>query len=148
MLGDIFYILGLFTLIFSFSNLINYSKYWKIKQWYIAFQKVSNREIIRKDFRDSKDYNIFTMFHVFNLVEISWLVLGICTKSWLIFLILLAFELFKFFILKKLKYKLFTNFFGLTFQFFKFLLILILILNHFHFHQDILVTFVHGFHKF
>lgn len=142
MIGDIYYILGLLTLIFSFSNLYNYSKVSKIRQWYFAFEKVTGREIHRKDFRSSKDYNIFTMFSIFSFIEIIWLVFGVCTKNWPVFLIILLLEiLFRVFSTKS-KIKFLTKYLGLSFQFFKFVLILTLILNHFHFHQDILTIFV------
>lgn len=148
MLGNIFYILGLFILITSFSNLFNYFKFIKIKKWCLAFQRVTKAEITRKDFRTVEDYNIFTMYSIFNFFEIVWFVLGIATPSFDIFLVLIIFELLMKITHKKIRINLLTNSLGFLFNFFKFSVILILILNHFHYHQDLLELFIQGLHKF
>jgi hypothetical protein len=138
MIGHIYYFIGLFILIFSFSNLFNFFKFSKIRDWYIAFEKVTKKTIARKDFRNDKDYNIFILWSVFNFFELTWIVLGLATKSWPIFLSLIIFELLTKLISKNLKFRFISKTFGFSFQMCKFIIILILILNHFHFHQDLL----------
>jgi hypothetical protein len=143
MLLSLFYIIGLFILIFSFSNLINFIKFNKIRIWAKTFRKVTKKEVDRVDFKSNEQYNIFIIYSLFSFIEIVWILLGLATTSfnhWVIFLSILSLNL----IMRSLyKYSnlVLTNFFGSIYSIIKFTSILFLILNYFHFHQDILVFF-------
>jgi hypothetical protein len=112
----------------------------EIKEWLVAFKKVTQKDPAKTDFRSVKDYNLFVSFGCLSMFETLWIILGFMSSNWLIFLVLFLSG----FILKQILY--FTSFniqkvVGLIFTTTKSLVILILVINHFHFHQD-LVTLI------
>jgi hypothetical protein len=141
MLGNIFYFVGLFILICSFSNLINFFKFSKIRHWILTYQKVTGKEINRKDFKSVEEYNIFTIFSLFILSEFVWFTVGLVSSSWYVFLILISTSLFIRLLSRSLNFNVISITLGFFNQLFKFLTILFLILNHFHFHIDLISLF-------
>jgi|LakMenE18May11ns_1017448.scaffolds.fasta_scaffold9488308_2 hypothetical protein len=140
MLGHIFYFFGLLVFILSLNRIFQYFKLIEIKEWLVAFKKVTQRDPVKTDFRSVKDYNLFVSFGCLSMFETLWIILGFMSSNWLIFLVLFLSG----FILKQILY--FTSFniqkvVGLIFTTTKSLVILILVINHFHFHQD-LVTLI------
>ena len=140
MLGHIFYFFGLLVFILSLNRTFQYFKLIEIKEWLVAFKKVTQRDPVKTDFRSVKDYNLFVSFGCLSMFETLWIILGFMSSNWLIFLVLFLSG----FILKQILY--FTSFniqkvVGLIFTTTKSLVILILVINHFHFHQD-LVTLI------
>ena len=140
MLGHIFYFFGLLVFILSLNRTFQYFKLIVIKEWLVAFKKVTQRDPVKTDFRSVKDYNLFVSFGCLSMFETLWIILGFMSSNWLIFLVLFLSG----FILKQILY--FTSFniqkvVGLIFTTTKSLVILILVINHFHFHQD-LVTLI------
>ena len=140
MLGHIFYFFGLLVFILSLNRIFQYFKLIEIKEWLVAFKKVTQRDPVKTDFRSVKDYNLFVSFGCLSMFETLWIILGFMSSNWLIFLVLFLSG----FILKQILY--FTSFniqkvVGLIFTTTKYLVILILVINHFHFHQD-LVTLI------
>jgi hypothetical protein len=138
MLGNIFYFIGLFILICSFSNLINFFKFSKIRHWILTYQKVTGKEINKKDFKNNEEYNIFTIFSIFIIVEFFWFTVGLVSSSWYIFLFLITVGLLVRLISRVVNFNIVSNIFGFLFQLIKFSSILFLILNHFHFHIDLM----------
>lgn len=138
MIGDLFYIIGLFVLIISFSNAINFIKFTGIRRWALTYRKVTGNDVLKKDFKSNEDYNIFTIYSLFLLVEIIWFIIGLVSSSWYIFLSLLCISLFLIFLNKYFRYNIIFTFIGFIFSYLKFTVILFLILNHFHFHLDII----------
>jgi hypothetical protein len=140
MISNIFYLTGLIVLFFSFSNLINFLKFNKIRFWAKTFKKVIKKDVDRSDFKTNEEYNIFIIYSLFSFLEILWILFGLATNSlhhWVVFLTLLFLN-----IIMRLIYKysnfFITNLFGFIFSLLKFSTILIIILNYFHFQQDIL----------
>jgi hypothetical protein len=136
MLANFYYFIGLFILICSFSNLINFFKFSKIRHWISTYQKVTNEDVSRKDFRKIEEYNIFTIYSIFTICEFVWFLIGLVSNSWYIFLSLILLSFTTRLIAKLLNHNVLYNTLGFTIQFIKFSAILILILNHFHFHLD------------
>ena len=138
MILNIYFIIGLLILVMSFSNMINFIKFFNIRNWALTFKRVTNKDVESKDFRTREDYNIFTIYSVFLFFEIIWLLFGIATSSWYMFLSLIILGLIVNFISKYSKFLLLSKIIGTIFSCLKFCLILFLILNHFHFHLDLL----------
>jgi hypothetical protein len=136
MLANFYYFIGLFILICSFSNLINFFKFSKIRYWISTYQKVTNKDVSRKDFRTIEEYNIFTIYSVFTICEFFWFLIGLVSNSWYVFLPLIILSFATRFLARSLKHNFVYSTLGFTIQFIKFSTILILILNHFHFHLD------------
>jgi hypothetical protein len=136
MLGNIFYLFGLLIFVFSFSRLINYNKILQIQDWVLAFKKVAQKDPTKKDFRSQEDYNLFLGYGTISVVESIWIIFGLLSGNWQIFLILLLSGV----ILKNvLEYspKTLKKVVGFTFSFIRTITTLILVLNHFHFHLNI-----------
>ena len=138
MILNIYFIIGIVILVMSFSNMINFIKFSNIRNWALTFKRVTNKDVESKDFRTREDYNIFTIYSVFLFFEIIWLVFGIATSNWYMFLSLIILGLIVNFISKYSKFLLLSEIIGTIFSCLKFSLILFLILNHFHFHLDLL----------
>lgn len=137
MIGDAYYIIGLTVLIMSFSNLINYYEFFENRLWIQSFRKISGSYPLPKDFRSKEKYTIYSIFNTFTTLEFCWLVLGLITKSWLIFLILISFH----FIIRKLfntNFILMSKYLGLLFHIIKPISIFFLIINHFHLHINLI----------
>ena len=134
-LGHIFYFIGLFDLIMSFSNMFNFLKFITIKNWFDSFKKITGKDAKKSDFRSPEDYNIFSIYVTFIFAEFFWLLFGLATSSWYIFLPLLTLDMcYKFFVSSTSNLLSLKKVIGQTFSCIKFSIILILILNHFHLH--------------
>ena len=139
MSGNIFYLFGLLVFVFSFSRLINYNKIIQIQDWVLAFKKVAQKDPTKKDFRSQDDYSLFLGYGTISVIESIWIIIGLLSGNWQIFLILLLTGI----ILKSvLEYspktpKTLKKVVGFTFSFIKTITTLILVLNHFHFHLNL-----------
>jgi len=144
MLSQIFYFFGLIIFILSVSRIFQYFKLIEIKEWLLAFKKVTQKEPVKTDFRSTKDYNLFVSFGCLSIFETIWIILGFMSSNWLIFLALFLSG----FILKQiLDFTSFTiqKIVGLIFTTTKSLVILILVINHFHLHQNLVTLIVNWF---
>lgn len=136
MLGHIFYFFGLIIFILSINRIFQYFKLIEIKEWLLAFKKVTQKDPTKTDFRSIKDYNLFITIGCLSLFETFWIILGFLTPNWMIFLTLFLSG----FLLKQiLDFSSFSiqKIVGLIFTILKSLIIFILVLNHFHFHKDL-----------
>lgn len=148
MIGSIFYFLGLFVLLMSFSNAFNYLKYVSIKDWIDSFKKVTRKEPVRSDYRSPEDYNIFSIYATFAFVEFIWIIVGITSRSWYVFLSIILIEMIFKFLILRLKSILIKQILGQIYTILKFITILLLILNHFHFHYNWIELFRQFFNEF
>jgi hypothetical protein len=141
MILDLFYIIGLFILVMSFSNMINFFKFNNIKEWAITYKKVTGNDIDKNDFRKKEDYNIFTIYSLFIFIEIVWFLFGLITSDYRTFLLILIFNIINMTFNKFFKVNFFTKIIGFFICVINFSSILFLILNHFHFHIQVLGLF-------
>lgn len=136
MSGNIFYLFGLLVFIISFSRLFNYSKIIQIQDWISAFKKVAQKEPTKNDFRSKEDYSLFLGYGTISIIESIWILIGLLSGNWQIFLLLVLSS----FLLKNiLEYVPISikKIFGFTYSLIKSIIILILVLNHFHFHLSL-----------
>lgn len=144
MLSHIFYFFGLIVFILSLNRIFQYFKLIEIKEWLVAFKKVTKRDPLKSDFRNLNDYNLFITLGCLSVGETIWIILGLLTPNWVIFLSLFLLG----FLLKQiLDFSSFTiqKVVGLFFTIIKSLTIIVLVLNHFHFHQDLVSTILSWF---
>jgi len=137
--GHFYYLIGIFITLSLFSNLLNCLKYYKIRHWLETFKKVTRKEPIQSDFREKTDYNIYTVYNSFSIFQFLWYLIGIASKSWYIYLVILFFD----FLVNNLIFNMKSGILGriifLVYLVFKFIIVFGLILNHFHFHYDLLL---------
>ncbi len=134
MLGNIYYLIGLVVLILSISNIYGFYKIHDIKSWIRSFKKISGTDPRPNEFRDPKDFKLLSSYSLSITIEFIWLVLGILTNSWYIYLGLIMSSYIYNGILSRITIDTIQKNLGLLFFIFKSLIILILIINHFHLH--------------
>lgn len=144
MLGHIFYFIGLFVFIISISKSISYFRFIDIKEWFLAYIKVTEKEPEKKDYRSEKEYNLFIGFGCVVLLETFWLICGILSKNWMIFLSLIIIRSILSMIINKLPYSS-QKFFGTLIGFIISGIILLLVVNHFHLHLDLVRLMLSSF---
>lgn len=136
MSGNIFYLFGLLVFVISFSRLFNYSKIIQIQDWISAFKKVAQKEPTKSDFRSKEDYSLFLGYGTISIIESIWILIGLLSGNWQIFLLLVLSSFLLKNILEYLPISI-KKIFGFTYSLIKSLTILVLILNHFHFHLSL-----------
>ena len=133
MMGDFYYVIGLVVMLMSFYTVYYYNKYFNIKLWKQSFKKISGSDPTTEDFRSKEDSSLHYAFNFFTNVQVYWFLIGIISKSWMIFLFLI----FIHFIVQIVHNKTYSpsyGFFLFGFQILKLILIFLLIINHFHLH--------------
>jgi hypothetical protein len=137
MIGNLYYIIGILVALSTLSTILKFKKLYSIKEWKEKYEKVIGRKPIKKDFRTRKEYSILETSNILSLFEFIWIILGLFTPIWYVFIsIVFASYLFNF-ILKPIKFTIVHKLFILTFLLARFCLYLYLIVNHFYLHQDI-----------
>jgi hypothetical protein len=136
MLGHIFYFFGLFIVLTSLSNLINYFKYLKVRNWSETFKKVTGKSPVIIDFRNQDEYNIFITYPLFSIIQTIWLIFGVISNSWYIFFLIIFLNTILSYFNRKVNILIIEKLTGFIFSLIKLVVILALIINHFHFHYD------------
>lgn len=141
MLSHIFYFFGLIIFILTINRIFEYFKFIETKEWIAAFKKVTKRYPLKSDFRNLNDHKLFISLSYLSVVETIWIILGLLTPNWIIFLLLF---LLGFLVKQILEFSPFTiqKIVGLFFTIIKSLTIIVLVLNHFHFHENLVSTFL------
>lgn len=135
-MGHLYYLFGILVFLLTLSTILNHFYFYRVKEWFESFSNITNRNPIKSEFRSQNDYFVFVTYNAILIVQSLWIIFGIVTKSWYIYvgLILLSLTLkFIFQGLKNIKVEKYSIF---VFSLFKLFVILALIMNHFHFHQD------------
>ncbi len=135
-IGHIFYLLGLFLFLMSFSKTINYTRYVDIKEWMIAFKKVTEKDPKSDDFKDDEE-SLINSFITISIIEILWFIIGLLSNSWIIFIGLLILHTINVTI-SKFTPNIVQKVFGFSIGLIKTVIILILVINHFHLHIDLI----------
>ena len=137
-MGHLFYFFGLILVISNMNLLAKFFSFLKTKEWMESFKKITKKEPDVKDFKKTDDLERFNSLNGVLILNVLWLIIGILSKSWKVFLLLLI-----------LNYtiNLLTHFFGQykmiskIIQFCKVLILTIFIglltINHFHLHLDL-----------
>ena len=141
-MGHFFYFIGLIIFLINLGLLTKFHKASEIKEWVIKFNKVTNRNPIKNDFKD-KDYEKYISFSFILILNFIWIFFGLLTKSWIIFSLILLFNY-----LTNSLTKLVGEFsvISVFIQFCKMIIITstigVLVINHYHLHLDLLKIIV------
>jgi hypothetical protein len=137
MIGHIFYFIGLIIFLSNLGLLSNFFKISKIKEWNIKFNKVTGKNPIKSDYKE-KEFESFISFGLIMIINFIWIFFGLLTTSWIIFSLLLIFNLLVNLISKAIG--LFTNVSNIL-QFVKLCIVTgfigLLVINHYHLHLDL-----------
>ncbi len=89
MLLNIYYLFGLIALLGSFINLFRFNKFYYIIEWISKFKKINGKTPRINEFRKKDDYNIFISLSVSKMAITIWLIFGLFTNNWYVFLSLI-----------------------------------------------------------
>lgn len=135
-IGHIYYALGLIPLLMTLAMLVKLSEYNRIKEWYIKFEEITKSKPKKTDFRTPEEYNTYTGISGIVIVDFLWIILGILTQSWYIFLTILAISIIINGVKKLTSINVVSDILTSIILITKFSVYLYLIINHFHLHYD------------
>ena len=135
MLGHIYYVIGLIPMLMALATLTKIREFNNIKIWKSKFEEITKRPVRKEDFRSIDEYNTYAGINGIMIIDFIWVVLGLLTGSWYVFLTMLSISLLVNFI-RKMTISVISNILFSILLISKFLVYLYLIINHFHLHYD------------
>lgn len=136
MILDLYYIIGLLIIISLYFQILNFKLIESINEWIFTFKKVSGKEPTKSDFRKKEDYNIYVKKNIYLIFESVWMVLGLVTNNWFIYVFMIFYSnLVNRFI--KNRFSNLSKFLLFKILIIKLLVYSFLILNNFHLELDI-----------
>lgn len=136
MLVNLFYFTGLFIFLFQLLLISNFPKFLFIKEFYVKFQKVTNRKPEKDDFSGG-DYDFYNFVVATNVLTTSWFFLGLIGSNWIIFVFYFIYSSILNTFFRLIKNKLFSAIFNFIEIILTFLTVGFLVFNHFHFHSNL-----------
>jgi len=136
MLGHIYYVIGLIPMLMALAILTKLREFNRVKIWKAKFEEITKRPAKKEDFRSIEEYNTFAGVNGIMIIDFIWIVLGLLTGSWYIFLSLISVSIIVNFIRKAINLSIVSNILFGILLITKFLVYLYLIINHFHLHYD------------
>ena len=135
MMSNIYYLIGILVTLSTLSYILKFRKNYSIKEWKEKYEKIVGRKPDKKDFRSKQEYSLFESSNILILFEIIWIIVGLFTSNWYIFLILILLSYIN--ILNPIKFTILHKLLIFTFLISKLCLYLYLIVNHFYLHENI-----------
>lgn len=146
MLGDIFYFVLFCIFLLGIVKLFNISKIVEVSNWIQKFKKVTNKNPSKGDFKSEEDWKITLAFGVISIFEFYWILFGVLSDNWKIFILLILLGL-SFNLLNRYLNLFLKKIASITFNVLKLCLIGVLVINHFHFHLDVWKIFTQFLHS-
>ena len=137
-MGYIFYGFGILILLSCVMAVIQFKKISFVKEWFVKFTEVSGKTPKSSDFRSKKELNLHTNQNLLGGIELLWILLGLLTHNWSIFLLIFITSVMLKVIFGKIKYTLVGKIIPMKFLIFRILVYLLLIINHFYLHMDLI----------
>lgn len=146
MIGHIYYIFGLLIILSIISIIANFNKFYSIEEWHNKFKKVTGKYPEKKEFRNSEEYNLKSGISILSYIEFTWLLLGILTSSWYMFISLFIYIMIVSSIIKPVRFNVIGKIVSFHLVLVRFSIYLFLVINHFHLHIDVLSIVVKSLH--
>ena len=137
MFANIFYTIGGLVILMGIFNILHFFKYYNVVIWYRERDKLSKSKIRQNDFRSTEDYNLYVITNFFSLLQGFWMWIGLFTKDWGFFLILIGLSLLFALINLILKSNILEKSVVFAYNIFKTLVIIMLVYNHFFLHYTL-----------
>lgn len=137
-LGHIYYTIGILIILLQINSIMDINKISYISLWSKKFRKISGKDPIDTDFKDSSDITLIQKYLIFVSIEMTWLLFGLMTNSWKLYFITLLSSFLMGQIIKRLENLTIITFLTRFISIFRFSITLFLIINHFHLHIDLL----------
>lgn len=132
MLSDIFYGFGLIVIMLNIANILQCKKIFDSTEWIFSFKKVTGKNPTKEDFRGAYIQDLINFWFNTIVVTTIWMIFGLLSTSWPIFLFLIVFNIILNSIKNKIKIYNF-KFFLIAFKSVVITsIITLLVINHFH----------------
>lgn len=132
-LSSIFWFFGFAFVISLIGYIFNFKKINFCLEWYYRFSEVTGRKPKQNEFRNQNDYNLFSNRLFLSLFELLWILFGILTTKYFIFLSIFLTLLIIHFGLDKWRFSKVDNYIRFLFILFRAIIYLVMIVEHFHF---------------
>jgi hypothetical protein len=136
---NIYYIIGLLALLASSIILFKFNKFYYLREWIFKFKKINGKTPKLNEFRSKSDYNDFISLSVSSMVLTIWIIIGLFTNNWFIFLSLIIINMLV--DLTIIKWNIIYKSITFLKSFIYLIIVLFLILNNFIWKLDILQFF-------
>ncbi len=136
MLENLFYIVGLVVILSVLNIISKFKSIYSVREWEQKYKKVVGKIPVRSDYRSKSEYNLSRKMGILYLFEITWVIIGILTYNWYLFLGLIIFSFISVIILKPFRYTLVFKILSVLFLIIRLVLYTYLVINHFHLHID------------
>jgi len=130
-LSHIYYIFGIIVILSNISYILKFNKIFSVLEWYTVFTEVTGYKPKFNDFRKKEDYTLFTNRNILSMFEISWILVGLFTSSWMIFLFIIGYIIISNLIFYKIKFSLISKISSFTFAIIRISIYSYLVVNHF-----------------
>jgi hypothetical protein len=130
-LSHIYYIFGIIVILSNISYILKFNKIFSVLEWYTVFTEVTGSKPKFNDFRKKEDYTLFTNRNILSMFEISWILVGLFTSSWMFFLFIIAYIIIVNLVFYKIKFSLISKISSFTFVIIRISIYSYLIINHF-----------------
>lgn len=137
MLLHIYYTIGILVVLTLSYQIFNFKKFERLNQWLISFRKITEKEPKKSDFRSLNDYNMIITRNIYAIFEMIWVLLGITTNNWFVFIWIILYSKIFGMSIKEIRYTYLGKIMFFKLLVGKFIIYSFLVLNHFHFKIDI-----------
>lgn len=137
----IYYIIGILVLISVISQLLRFNRIFKVSEWYEKFKKVTGKKPLKNEFRSDSDYYLITSLAPLLVFEGLWIIFGLITNNWFIFVLLFIYGKLVSLIFKNVKYTIIGKSILLHLLILKTSVYAFMIINHFHIGLDLFEIF-------
>ncbi len=133
MISNIFWFFGFIQFISLFVYIFRFRKINQSFEWNYKFKQIVGTNPIKQDFKNKESYNLFTNRVVLSLIEIIWIIFGLITNKWIIFLSILIILLTINFGLDKWRFSIIDNLVRFIFIVIRCLIYIVLSIQNFHY---------------
>lgn len=144
-LGHIYYAIGLLITLTLFSIVSKFGSFYTVREWVEKYYKVTGRRPIKEDFRTEQEYSDFTTYVMFDAIDFVWVVCGVLTSSWYVFLFLIGYTILSNLLRIKINTEPISKLISLQLVWIKLITVSYLVINHFHLHYNTWQLFIELF---
>jgi hypothetical protein len=137
MFAHIFYSIGVLFIIRAISSIRRFSRYHSIKEWRNLYYEVIGRDPKDSEFRDKEELDIYQTNLALNILEITWLLVGLFTSNIYLFLIMIVLFFVVDIFSKSFRFTIFEKTISIIFILLRFFVYLLFIVNDFTYRYDL-----------
>jgi hypothetical protein len=137
MLAHIFYSFGILFLIRTLSSIHGFQKYHSIKEWQQIYYEKIGKSPKDSEYRSKEELETYQTQIVLNILEITWLLIGLFTSNMNIFISIISMFLLMSICSKSFRFTVFEKTTSMLFILLRFFVYLLLIVNDFAYQYDL-----------